>query len=108
MYEFSQLLLEISPFSLSARWNPRARCLPDFQIVQSLRVLLNVDVDGKVSVDISHLIFVTLGDAGHQVLNDGLDGSESGDVLSRAMVNLDLNELLAFFALGNGEGNGNV
>ena len=77
-------------------------------MVQSLGILLNVDIDGKVSVDVSHLVFVALCDTSNQVLDDRLDGSEGCDVLSRAMVDFDLNELLAFLALGKGEGNGDV
>ena len=75
---------------------------------QILRVLLDIDVDGEMSVDVSHLVFVTPRNSSDQVLNDRLDGSEGSDILSRAMVNFDLNELLAFLALGKGECDGDV
>ena len=54
--------------------------LPDLHMVEAI-VLLDVDVDGKMGIDVSHLVFVSLGDAGDQVLDDRLDGSESCDVL---------------------------
>ena len=82
--------------------------LPDFQMEASFIVLLNVDVDGEMGIDISHLVFVALGDTNDQVLDDGLHGSEGCDVLSRAMVDFDVYELLAFGVLGKGEGDGDV
>jgi hypothetical protein len=35
-----------------------------------------------MGIDVSHLVFVSLGNTGDQVLDNGLDGSESRDVLS--------------------------
>lgn len=54
-----------------------------------LLVLVQVDVDGKMGVDVSHLVLETLGDTGDQVLDDGADGTESGDILTVAVVDLD-------------------
>lgn len=75
---------------------------------QSLVVLLNVDVDGEMGIDVSHLVFVTLGHADDKVLDDGLDGSEGSDVLSGAMVDFDSHQLLTLLVLGDREGDRNV
>ena len=74
--------------------------IPDLDVdVASLVVLLNVDVDGKVSVDVSHLVLVALRYADDQVVDVGTDGSEGGDVLAGAVVDLDVDDIL----LGLGE-----
>lgn len=49
-------------------------------MVETLIVLLNVDVDGEMGIDVSHLVFVSLGNAGDQVLDDRLDSSKSCDI----------------------------
>lgn len=82
--------------------------VPDLQTEFTLVILLNVDVDGEMGIDVSHLVLVALCDAGHEVLDDGLDGSEGSDILAGAVVDLDAHELLAFLALGQGEGDGDV
>jgi len=78
-------------------------CLPNLNSLGSLIVLLDVDVDGKVSVDISHLVLVASGHTGDQVVDDRLDGSEGSDILAGAVVDFDLDCLLAL-DLGLGEG----
>lgn len=77
-------------------------------MVEAFSVLLNVDIDGKMGIDVSHLVLVSLGDASHQVLDDGLDGSEGSDILSRSVVDFDLDDLLALLVLGEREGDGDV
>ena len=68
---------------------------PDLNLPQSrLVVLLEIDVDGKMRVDVSHLVLETLGDAYDQVEYDGSDGAESSDALARAMVKLDVDDIL--------------
>lgn len=57
-----------------------------------------------MGVDISHLVLVALGDAGNQVVDERLDGSDGCDILAVAVVELDLNDVL----LGMGEGDGDV
>lgn len=42
-----------------------------------------------MGVDVSHLVFVSSGDPNDQVVDDGLDRSESSHVFARAMVDLD-------------------
>lgn len=67
--------------------------IPDLNGLDVVLAGLDVDVDGKVSIHVSHLVLVALGDTGDQVVNDRLDGSEGSDVLSGAVVNLDLDDL---------------
>jgi len=72
--------------------------------LSAIVILLNIDVDGKVSVDISHLVLVALSHTDDQVVDERLDSSEGGDVLSRAVVDLDVQNLQAIFVLLFGEG----
>lgn len=77
-------------------------------MVPALVILLNVDVDGKMGIDVSHLVLVSLGDTDNQILDERLHGSQGSDILSRAVVNFDLNDLLVLSTLGNGEGDRDV
>lgn len=62
----------------------------DLNLVQvGLGVLGQVDVDGEMGVDVSHLVLEALGDTDHQVVDQGSDGAEGGDILSVAVVDLD-------------------
>lgn len=70
----------------------------------SLAILLNVDVDGKMGVDVAHLVLEATGDTDHQVVEDGTDGTEGSDGLAVTVVDLDLDDVL----LGALEGNGQV
>jgi hypothetical protein len=77
----------------------------DFDLPQaSLVALVQVDVDGEMGVDISHLVLEALGDTDNHVLDDGSDGTQSGDVLTVAMVDLDRDGVL----LGVSEVDGQV
>jgi hypothetical protein len=69
-----------------------------------LGVLLNVHVDGKVSVDVTHLVLEALGDTDDEVVDDGADGAEGSDTLARAVVHLNGDDVL----LGAAEGDGDV
>ena len=69
--------------------------IPDLDVeVTGLVVLLDVDVDGKVSVDVSHLVLVALRYTDDQVVDVGSDSSEGGDVLARAVVDLNADYVL--------------
>ena len=69
--------------------------IPDLNLKQTgLAVLVHVDVDGEMCVDVSHLVPEALGDTNDQVVDEGSDGSEGCDVLSGAMVQLDVDEVL--------------
>jgi hypothetical protein len=67
-----------------------AKEVSDLDFVQiGLRVLLNVDVDGKVSVDVAHLVQETAGNTNDQVVDEGTDSTEGSNALANAMVELD-------------------
>ncbi|KAJ5822182.1 uncharacterized protein N7525_011466 [Penicillium rubens] len=70
----------------------------------SLGVGLDVDVDGEVSVDVTHLVLEATGNTDHQVVNDGTDGTEGSNTLAGTVVQLDGDNVL----LGAAEGDGNV
>lgn len=53
-------------------------------------------------IDVSHLVLESLGDTGNHVLDDTLDSSESGNVLSVAMVESNVDDWLAG-TLGEGD-----
>ena len=79
----------ILPLSIACRY------LPDLYLEKTgFRVLLDVDVDGKVSVDVAHLVFETFRDPDDEVVDDCLDGSEGSDVLARAVVELNVDDVL--------------
>lgn len=67
--------------------------VPDLDGLDLVLTGLNVDVDGKVSIYVSHLVLVALGDTNDQVVDERLDGSESGDVLSGTMMDGELDDL---------------
>lgn len=70
----------------------------------SLSVGLNVDVDGEVSVDVTHLVLEATGDTDHEVVDDGADGTEGSNTLAGTVVQLNGDHIL----LGAAEGDGNV
>jgi hypothetical protein len=79
--------------------------IPNLDLIKtSLFVLLNVDVDWEMGVDVSHFVFITLGDANDEVLDDGLDSAESSDIFAAAVVDLDRDNIF----LGEGEADGQV
>jgi hypothetical protein len=81
------------------------RSVPDLNLkLASLGVLLNVDVDGKVSVDVAHLVLEAPGDTDDQVVDKGANGTEGSDALADTVVHLDGDDIL----LGAAEGDGNV
>ena len=45
-------------------------------------------------VDVSHLVLEALGDANDHVVDEGSDSSEGSNVLSRAMVEFDIDNIL--------------
>lgn len=50
--------------SANHSFHPVGVFIPDLQVVETLIVLLDVDVDGEMGIDVSHLVLVALGDAG--------------------------------------------
>lgn len=70
--------------------NLLANEVSDLDLEQTrLLVLLQVDVDGEMGIDVSHLVLEALGDTGDQVLDDGADGAEGGNIFTVAVVDLD-------------------
>lgn len=57
-----------------------------------------------MGVDVSHLVLIALCDTGDEVLDDGLDSAESGDIFAAAVVDLDRDDVFA----GQGEADGEV
>lgn len=64
-------------------------------------VLDEVDVDGEMGVDVSHLVLETSGDTDDHVVDEGLDGSQSSDVLSVTIEDGDLDLLIRDLGEGN-------
>lgn len=64
-------------------------------------VLNEVDVDREMGVDVSHLVLVTSGDTGDHVVDEGLDGSQSSDVLSVTIEDGDLDLVIGDLLEGN-------
>jgi hypothetical protein len=65
--------------------------IPDFNLIKSsLFVLIDVDVDGEMGVNVTHLVFVAFGDANDEIVYDCADCTESSDILARAMVEFDV------------------
>lgn len=80
-------------------------CIPDLNVeLASLGVLLKVDVDGKMCVDVAHLVLEAPGNTNDQVVNDAADSTEGSDTLAGTVVHLDRDHIL----LGAAEGDGDV
>jgi hypothetical protein len=47
-----------------------------------------------MGIDVAHLVLEALGDADDQVVDEGADGPESGDILTVAVVNLESDDVL--------------
>lgn len=72
-----------------------AQDVPNLNLkVASLGVLLHVDVDGEMGIYVAHLVLEALGDTDDQVVDDRPNGTEGGDVLAVAMVDLDTDQVL--------------
>ena len=60
-----------------------------------LCVLLQIHIDGEMRVHISHLVLESFRHADDQVVDEGADGAEGGDVFARPVVHFDVDEALA-------------
>lgn len=77
----------------------------DLDLVEArLGVLVDVDVDGEMGVHVAHLVLEALGHADDHVVDERAHRAQRGDVLARAMVQLDVDEAL----LGVGEVDGEM
>lgn len=87
-----------------AVWQCVGYPLPDLNLPQAcLAVLVQVDVDREMGIDISHLVLVPLGHTHNEVVDEGADGAQRGDVLARAMVQLDVDDVLGRVREGDRE-----
>ena len=69
--------------------------IPDLDLIQSsLAILVNINIDGEMCVDISHLVLEALGDTDDQVVDEGSDSTEGSNVLSCAVVEFDVDDIL--------------
>lgn len=59
----------------------------------ALRILLDIDINGKMGVDISHLILEALRNTDNQVVDYGFDGSECCNILAGTMMQFDIDEV---------------
>lgn len=84
--------------------------IPDLNDLVAIGTLLDVDVDRKMGIHVSHLVLVSLRDTGDQVVDDRLDSSQGSDILSRTVVDFDTDSLQTILGLllGQSEGDGNV
>jgi hypothetical protein len=68
--------------------------IPNLDLVQaSLVVLIDVDIDWEMGIDVSHLVQETLGDTDDQVVDQGSDCAESGDILAGTVVELNVDDI---------------
>jgi len=67
----------------------------DLDLVQAgLGVLLDVDVDGEMGVHVAHLVLEAPGHADDHVVDQRAHGAQRRDVLARAVVQLDVDDVL--------------
>lgn len=69
----------------------------------SLRVLLDVDINRKMGVDISHFILEALRNADNQVVYDGFDSPECSNILAGTMMQFDTDEVFRRMGEANRE-----
>lgn len=78
--------------------------LPDLNIPKpSLTILIQIDIDREMCIHISHLVLVPLRHADDQIVDDGADGPECSDVLARAVVEFDVDDVLFWVRERDGE-----
>lgn len=56
-----------------------------------------------MSVYVSHLVFEALGDTDDQVVDERSDSSEGSDIFARAVVQLDVDDVLLWVGEGNSD-----
>lgn len=77
--------------------------VPYLDLIQArFWVIVDIDVDGEMRIDVSHFVFESSRNSNDQVIDDGLDGSESGHVLARAMMQFDIDDF--FRGVGKADG----
>lgn len=66
-----------------------------------LFVLFNVDIDGEMCIDISHLVLVSLGHADDEIVDEGPHCAEGCDIFPGAVVQLDVDDVLLWVREGD-------
>lgn len=80
----------MSQNNLSPRTMKKKKNIPDLDlVVASFGVLLNVHVDGKVSIHVAHLVEETASNTDDQIVDESADSSESGNTLANTVVQLN-------------------
>lgn len=78
--------------------------IPDLNLVQAgVLVLLQVDVDGEMGIDVSHLVLVSFGDTDDQVVDERSDRSQSSHIFPGTVVQLDVDDVLGRVGEGDGQ-----
>jgi hypothetical protein len=65
------------------------RNVPNLHFVHPLRVLLNIDINRKMRIYVTHLILEASRNSDNEILNERLDGAKRGHILARSVVQLD-------------------
>jgi len=90
-----KLLQIVSTLAIPSNHPNPSSHIPDLNLEQtSLAIFLDVHVDGEMCVNVSHLVQEALGDTNNQIVDEGSDCSESGDVLSGTVMQLDVDDIL--------------
>lgn len=96
--------VHLCPKSLPLRFVYPSRYAPDINLVEtSLGILLEVDIDGEMCVDISHLILEALRDADYQVVDEGLDCAKCSYTLASAVVQFDVDDVSGWVREADGQ-----
>ena len=76
--------------------------LPDFHLKEpSITILIDVDVDGEVSVDVTHLVLEPLGDTDYEVVDECLHSAKSSHIFPGSMVEFDVDGILVWVGEAN-------
>lgn len=88
-YHLSALCSYHFPHLVPSHYSRGSKCphIPDLDLPEiSLVVLLQVDVNGEMGIDVSHLVLEAFRDTNDQVVDQRSDGAESGDILAGTVV----------------------
>lgn len=68
--------------------------VPNVNLIKpALRILLDIDIYGKMGIDISHLVLEALSNADNQVVDDCFDRSECCDILAGTVMQFDIDDV---------------
>ena len=79
-------------------------CIPDFNLVQTgFLIFFNIDVDWKVSINVTHLVKKSTGNTNDQVIDESPDSSKSGNAFASTMVKFNGDDILPRPAKGDSD-----